>query len=197
MSVFWRLALSLALGALVGVYIGMPLVDSAISLAVFILPPVLSVALDGAIVRKRAAVLWVVGVLVGGCVLLSVGDLLLNVLQGYQKFDSDLFIYTAILAIPGSAVFALGSRGTRFGGTIGLGLGCGALAWLGVGLHNLLIPYLLGYYSDRGPAGGMGSLVFVVLVMLYVLLGFGLALLLAALGVALRVWVAREFGSGK
>jgi hypothetical protein len=59
-----------------------------------------------------------------------------------------------------------------------------------MGLHNLLVPLLFGQYSPSGPSSDFGDLVFVVLLIFY-LLGFGLALLLGFLGALSRLWLAR------
>ena len=54
----------------------------------------------------------------------------------------------AVVLCPLIAAFAVGTRGARLGGTVGLALSCGVLAWVGMGLHNLLAPLLLGQSSS-------------------------------------------------
>ena len=195
-STFTRLALALLIGALAGPWFNLThptALDVALNALVIAVPPLLAVALmktaekttgrDGALLRVGLAVALVV-------VVLPLGDVLLNAIQGFPKFDTTFMIGLAVVLCPLIAAFAVGTRGARFGGTVGLALGCGVLAWVGVGLHNLLVPLLLGQFSPSGPSSDFGDLVFVVLLILYAL-GFVLALLLSFLGALLRLWLAR------
>jgi len=195
-STFTRLALALLIGALAGPWFNLThptALDVALNALVIAVPPLLAVALmktaekttgrDGALLRVGLAVALVV-------VVLPLGDVLLNAIQGFPKFDTTFMIGLAVVLCPLIAAFAVGTRGASLGGTVGLALGCGALAWVGVGLHNLLVPLLLGQFSPSGPSSDFGDLVFVVLLILYAL-GFVLALLLGFLGALLRLWLAR------
>ncbi len=191
-STFTRLALALLIGALAGPWFNLThptALDVALNALVIAVPPLLAVALmktarrDGALVRVGLAVALVV-------VVLPLGDVLLNAIQGFPKFDTTFMIGLAVVLCPLIAAFAVGTRGARLGGTVGLALGCGVLAWVGMGLHNLLVPLLLGQFSSSGPSSGFGDLVFAVLLILYAL-GFVLALLLGFLGALLRLWLAR------
>jgi len=195
-STFTRLALALLIGALAGPWFNLThptALDVALNALVIAVPPLLAVALmktaekttgrDGALLRVGLAVALVV-------VVLPLGDVLLNAIQGFPKFDTTFMIGLAVVLCPLIAAFAVGTRGASLGGTVGLALGCGALAWVGVGLHNLLVPLLLGQFSPSGPSSDFGDLVFVVLLILYAL-GFVLALLLSFLGALLRLWLAR------
>ena len=195
-STFTRLALALLIGALAGPWFNLThptALDVALNALVIAVPPLLAVALmkttekttgrDGALPRVGLAVALVV-------VVLPMGDVLLNAIQGFPKFDTTFMIGLAVVLCPLIAAFAVGTRGARFGGTVGLALGCGVLAWVGVGLHNLLVPLLLGQFSSSGPSSDFGDLVFVVLLIFYAL-GFVLALLLGFLGALLRLWLAR------
>ena len=195
-STFTRLALALLIGALAGPWFNLThptALDVALNALVIAVPPLLAVALtktaekttgrDGALLRVGLAVALVV-------VVLPLGDVLLNAIQGFPKFDTTFMIGLAVVLCPLIAAFAVGTRGASLGGTVGLALGCGALAWVGVGLHNLLVPLLLGQFSSSGPSSDFGDLVFVVLLVLYAL-DFVLALLLGFLGAALRLWLAR------
>jgi hypothetical protein len=123
-------------------------------------------------------------------VILPLGDVLVNAIQSHPRLDTTFVVGMAIVLCPLIAAFTVGTRGARLGGTVGLALGCGALAWVGVGLHNLLVPLLLGQYSSTGPSSDFGDLVFAVLLVFYAI-GFALALLLGLLGAALRLWLAR------
>jgi len=191
-STFTRLALALLIGALAGPWFNLThptALDVALNALVIAVPPLLAVALTktagrgGALPRVGLAVALVV-------VVLPMGDVLLNAIQGFPKFDTTFMIGLAVVLCPLIAAFAVGTRGARFGGTVGLALGCGVLAWVGVGLHNLLVPLLLGQFSSSGPSSDFGDLVFVVLLIFYAL-GFVLALLLGFLGALLRLWLAR------
>lgn len=195
-STFTRLALALLIGALAGPWFNLThptALDVALNALVIAVPPLLAVALtktaenttgrDRALLRVGLAVALVV-------VILPLGDVLLNAIQGFPKFDTTFMIGLAVVLCPLIAAFAVGTRGASLGGTVGLALGCGALAWVGVGLHNLLVPLLLGQFSPSGPSSDFGDLVFVVLLILYAL-GFVLALLLGFLGALLRLWLAR------
>ncbi|HEU4784658.1 MAG TPA: hypothetical protein VFS83_15050 [Ktedonobacterales bacterium] len=175
-STFIRLALALLIGALAGPWFNLThptALDVALNALVIAVPPLLAVALV--------------------VVVLPLGDVLLNAIQGFPKFDTTFMIGLAVVLCPLIAAFAVGTRGARLGGTVGLALGCGVLAWVGVGLHNLLVPLLLGQFSSSGPSSGFGDLVFAVLLILYAL-GFILALLLGFLGALLRLWLARPEG---
>lgn len=194
-STFTRLALALLIGALAGPWFNLThptALDVALNALVIAVPPLLAVALTktagrgGALPRVGLAVALVV-------VVLPMGDVLLNAIQGFPKFDTTFMIGLAVVLCPLIAAFAVGTRGARFGGTVGLALSCGVLAWVGVGLHNLLVPLLLGQFSSSGPSSDFGDLVFVVLLIFYAL-GFVLALLLGFLGALLRLWLARPEG---
>ena len=194
-STFTRLALALLIGALAGPWFNLThptALDVALNALVIAVPPLLAVALTktagrgGALPRVGLAVALVV-------VVLPMGDVLLNAIQGFPKFDTTFMIGLAVVLCPLIAAFAVGTRGAHLGGTVGLALGCGVLAWVGVGLHNLLVPLLLGQFSSSGPSSDFGDLVFVVLLIFYAL-GFVLALLLGFLGALLRLWLARPEG---
>jgi hypothetical protein len=191
-STFTRLALALLIGALAGPWFNLThptTLDVALNALVIAVPPLLAVGLmktarrDGALRRVGLAVALVV-------VVLPLGDVLLNAIQGFPKFDTTFMIGLAVVLCPLIAAFAVGTRGARLSGTVGLALGCGVLAWVGVGLHNLLVPLLLGQFSSSGPSSDFGDLVFAVLLILYAL-GFVLVLLLGFLGALLRLWLAR------
>ena len=186
-----RLALALLIGAVAGPWFNLThptTLDALLNALVIALPPLLAVLMmkarpSGALLRVGLAVALLV-------IILPLGDLLLNAIQGQSAIDTLFLVGMAIVLCPLIAAFAVGTRGPRLGGTIGLALGCGALAWVGTGLHNLLVPLLLGQYARTGPSGDFGDLVFATLLILY-LIGFALALALGVLGAALRLWLAR------
>jgi len=186
-----RLALALVIGAAAGPWFNLtrptPL-DALLNALALALPPLLAVLMakarpNGALFRVGLAVALLV-------IILPLGDLLLNAIQGRPQLDTLFVVGMAVVLCPLIAAFSVGTRGARLGGTVGLALGCGALAWVGMGLHNLLVPLLLGAYSRSGPSGDFGDLVFATLLIFY-LVGFALALLLGVVGAALRLWLAR------
>jgi hypothetical protein len=191
-STLARLALALLIGAVTGPWFNLThpsALDVALNALAIAAPPLLAVWLmksaqpGVALLRVGLAVALVV-------VILPLGDVLVNAIQSHPRLDTTFVVGMAIVLCPLIAAFTVGTRGARLGGTVGLALGCGALAWVGVGLHNLLVPLLLGQYSSTGPSSDFGDLVFAVLLVFYAI-GFALALLLGLLGAALRLWLAR------
>lgn len=187
-----RLALALLIGALAGPWFNLThptMLDAVLNALAIAIPPLLAVLLtkpaqrSGALLRVGLAVAFLV-------VILPLGDVLYNTIQGHPRFDTTFLVGMAVVLSPLVAAFAVGTRGTHLGGTVGLALGCGALAWIGMGVHNLLVPLLLGQYSRSGPSSDFGDLVFATLLVLYVV-GFALALALGVVGAALRLWLAR------
>jgi hypothetical protein len=194
-STFTWLALALLIGALAGPWFNLThptALDVALNALVIAIPPLLAVALMKT--ARRSGALLRVGLAVAlAVIVLPLGDVLLNAIQGFPKFDTTFMIGLAVVLCPLIAAFAMGTRGTSLGGTVGLALGCGVLAWVGMGLHNLLVPLLLGQFSSSGPSSDFGDLVFAVLLILYAV-GFVLALLLGFLGALLRLWLASPEG---
>lgn len=187
-----RLALALLIGALAGPWFNLThptMLDAVLNALAIAIPPLLAVLLtkpaqrSGALLRVGLAVAFLV-------VILPLGDVLYNTIQGHPRFDTNFLVGMAVVLSPLVAAFAVGTRGARLGGTVGLALGCGALAWIGMGVHNLLVPLLLGQYTRSGPSSDFGDLVFATLLVLYVV-GFALALALGVVGATLRLWLAR------
>ena len=186
-----RLALALLIGAAAGPWFNLThptALDALLNALAIALPPLLATIMmkarpHGALLRVGLAVALLV-------IILPLGDILLNAIQGRSQLDTLFVVGMAVILCPLVAAFAVGTRGARLGGTVGLALGCGALAWVGMGLHNLLVPLLLGAYSRSGPSGDFGDRVFATLLIFY-LVGFALALLLGVVGAALRLWLAR------
>ena len=191
-STLTRLALALLIGAVAGPWFNLThptILDAVLNALAIALPLLLAVLLmksanrNGALLRVGLAVALLV-------VILPLGDVLFNAIQGFPKFDTTFLVGMAVVLSPLVAAFAVGTRGARLGGTVGLALGCGVVAWIGMGIHNLLVPLLLGQYSRSGPSSDFGDLVFATLLVLYVV-GFALALALGIVGAALRLWLAR------
>jgi hypothetical protein len=188
------LALALLLGLLAGVYTdssGRAIFDNALAAILLALPPLLAVSFDPALRARPGALARVAAAVALALAAILLGDLLVNALQGQPRLDDGLFVLAALLLIPVSAAFALAGRGPRFRDNAPLAAGCGLVAWLGVGIHNLLIPFLLGFYSPSRNGNDFADLVFAVLVVLYAI-GFGLAALAGLLGAALRAWLLRS-----
>jgi hypothetical protein len=194
-STFTWLALALLIGALAGPWFNLThptALDVALNALVIAIPPLLAVALMKT--ARRSGALLRVGLAVAlAVIVLPLGDVLLNAIQGFPKFDTTFMIGLAVILCSLIAAFAAGTRGTSLGGTVGLAWGCGVLAWVGMGLHNLIVPLLLGQFSSSGPSSDFGDLVFAVLLILYAV-GFVLALLLGFLGALLRLWLASPEG---
>ena len=189
-----RLALALLVGLLAGVYTdssGRAIFDNALAALVLALPPLLAAALDPTLRTRPGALARVAVAVTLALAALLLGDLLVNALQGRPHFDDGLIVLAAILLIPVSAAFALAGRGPRFRDNAALAAGCGLAAWLGAGIHNLLIPFLLGFYSPSRNGNDFADLVFAVLLVLYII-GFALAALAGLLGAALRSWLLRS-----
>ena len=191
-STLTRLALALLIGAIAGPWFNLThptILDAVLNALAIAIPLLLAVLLmksanrSGALLRVGLAVALLV-------VILPLGDVLFNAIQGFPKFDTTFLVGMAVVLSPLVAAFAVGTRGARLGGTVGLALGCGVVAWIGMGVHNLLVPLLLGQYSRSGPSSDFGDLIFATLLVLYVL-GFALALVLGIVGAALRLWLAR------
>ncbi|MGE5334937.1 MAG: hypothetical protein ACM3N4_09585 [Nitrososphaerota archaeon] len=191
---FIRLALAFVIGAAAGPWFNLThptALDVLLNMLVIALPPLLAVLLTkssqrgGALLRVGLAVALLV-------VILPLGNVLLNALQGQRlpQLDTTFVTGMAVTLCPLIAAFAAGTRGAHLRGTVGLALGCGVMAWLGMGLHNLLVPLLLGQFSPSGPSREFGDLVFAVFLIFYVI-GVALALLLGVLGAVIRLWLAR------
>jgi len=189
-----RLALALLAGLLAGIFTdssGRAIFDNALAAVVLALPPLLAASFDPALRARPGALPRVAAALALALAAILLGDLLVNTLQGQPRLDDGLFVLAAILLIPVSAAFALAGRGSRFRDNAALAAGCGLAAWLGVGIHNLLIPFLLGFFTPGRNGNDFADLIFAVLVVLYAI-GFGLAALAGLLGAALRTWLLRS-----
>lgn len=204
---WWRLGIALFMGSLVGQYGGFvtaSLPDVVISWIALALPVVLSVALDRTLVHKGAALIWVTPpVLVLGGLLIA-GTAFPAVWQGYSGDAAFLSLGALILLAPLAAAFAVGVRGGQLAKTGTLAVACAAVAWLGIGIHNVVLPYLLPllsiYYAAviqhatmrAGSGGGilLGTIIILYISLIY-LAGFGLATIAGLLGGALRTRLAR------
>jgi hypothetical protein len=192
-SALIRLALALLAGLLTGVYTdfsGRAPLDNVICAIVLAVPPMAAAFFDPTLRARPAVRLRVAAAVLFTLAAILLGDLLINALQGRPRLDDGLFVLAAILLIPVSTAFAVAGRGPRFRDNAALAAGCSLAAWLGVGIHNLLIPLLLGFYSPSRNGNDFADLIFAVLVVLYVI-GFGLAALAGLLGAALRAWLLR------
>jgi hypothetical protein len=192
------LILSLLLGGLVGGYTDITLstaapIDMIVSGIVLAVPPLLAVQLDPELrQRGRALVLVVIGL---GLVLVvfPLLDVLFNWVQGFPGLDLTTIIAVDLLIAPLVAAFALGACGKRFGPTAGLAIGCGVLAWAGVGLHHILLPYPTGLCRSLNGATEFADLACVVRDIFWVV-GIGLAVVTGLLGAALRTALTWRLG---
>jgi hypothetical protein len=207
-------AIALLMGCLVGGYsVGPPwatlagVVASVLALA---LPVTLSVAVDPAIARRAWTVAGVgaIALLLGG--LLVVGAAFPAVWQDYRSDAAAISVLGAMLLAPLAAGFAVGTLSMRVEpdrGWEGQARACGVLAWAGVGVQALALPYLFPF--ARGlfavlvvhqpvptSSGGFtyGWVAVIPLVLGLILLygvGFGLAAVGGRLGGMLRARLAR------
>lgn len=188
-----RLALALLAGLLAGVYTdssGRAIFDNVLAAFLLALPPLLAVSFDPALRARPGALARVTAAVAFALAAILLGDFLVNALQAQPRLDDGLFVLAVILLMPVSAAFALAGRGPRFRDNAALAAGCGLVAWLGIGIHNLLMPFLLGFFTPGRNGNDFADLVFAVLVVLYAI-GFGLAALAGLLGAALRAWLLR------
>ncbi|HEV8193558.1 MAG TPA: hypothetical protein VGP82_19015 [Ktedonobacterales bacterium] len=191
-----RLVLSLLLGLLVGSYTDITLstatpIDAAISAAVLAVPPLLAVQLDPELRRSgKAQVLVAVGF---GLVLVvfPILDVLFNAGQGFPGLDLTTIIAVDLLIAPLVAAFSLGTRGKRLGSTAGLAIGCGVLAWVGVGLHHILLPYPTGLCRSLNGATEFADLACIVRDIVWVV-GVGVAVVSSLIGATLRIALTRR-----
>ena len=196
--VLLRLILALLLGLLVGDYSDITLstavpLDLIISAVVLAVPPLLTVQLDAELARHgRALILVAVGL---GLVLVifPLLDVLFNLVQGFPGLDLTTVLAADLLAAPLVAAFALGSRGKRFGGTVGLALGCAVLAWVGVGIHHVLLPYPAGLCRSLNGATEFADLVCILKDIIWAV-GIAVAVVAGLIGAALRTAFTRRLG---
>jgi hypothetical protein len=202
----WPLVLALLMGAAVGPYSSFASVtqlDVAFSIVALALPVLLSVALDTAIPGRSVALAKT-----GVCVLVLGGLLLANsmnpaIWRGYAGTAASASVFAAMLLSPLCAGFVSGA-GTdpaapfAYAARKSLAWRCGALAWLGIGIHDFFFPYLLPFIglAINGSSGG-GYVPVVALGALLVLLsaayvtGFGLAIATGLGGEALHARLRR------
>lgn len=185
----WRLGAALIMGALIGPYTGdlyLTRLDVFISATALALPVLLSVAFDRALAHRAVAL-----VLVGVPVLIIEGLVIASVMfpAVWQGGASDAGFYALVaigLLAPVAAGFALGVG--RHAVSPVTAITYGALAWAGVGIHNIVVPYALPlalsavemFITHSQPqnavALGLAILVTVVVGSVY-LSGFGVAVL--------------------
>jgi hypothetical protein len=207
-------ATALLMGCLVGGYsVGPPwatlagVVASAVALA---LPVTLSVAVDPAIARRswKVAAVGTISLLLGG--LLVAGAAFPAVWQGYGSDAAAISVLAAVLLTPFAAGFAVGTVSTRAQpgrGWEGQAIACGVLAWAGVGLQAVALPYLFpiarGFFavlvlhqpvptsSGGFTYGWVAVIPFVLALILLYGIGFGLAAVVGRLGGTLRARLSR------
>jgi hypothetical protein len=189
-NVVVRLGLSLVVGALAGIYAGAaaPVVDGLIALALFLVPPLVSLAVDPRITRKGAAILRymlplalllvIAGVIAWRAASPNLSAPVVSIAQTFQVL--------AILFVPTVAAFAFGSVSTELQSTITLAIGCALAAWVGMGVRNLTQAMLTGSFSGAN-GNDLAFLGLVVIVLLYVL-GFFAVVFEGLLGAWLHAW---------
>lgn len=192
-ALWWRVVAALVIGGLVGAYSASGYagtLDVVISATAVALPVFVRIALDRLLVRKVAAVLQV------GLPILIVGGLATaevaypRIWQAYASWAGLISLSAVALLAPVSAGFAL-TVGSQRDAARRMAIAFGTLAWLGVGVHNIVLPYVIPLLLAAGGvfithaqpqnARNVVELIFAALVTLIVasvyLPGFGLALL--------------------
>jgi hypothetical protein len=178
-AAFARLGLALLFGALIGVYTSFASpgwIDALISGVALLLPPFLGIWRSRALQQKRLASLALIGALAALLIVLTL-------------ISNSVVVVMMVLA-PLTASFTVGSIGGHVGRRWWLAVGCGMAAWIGVGIHNLLIPIFTGFFSPLGPLTGFGDLVLIVVSTLY-LFGLLTSALSGFVGGLVRAWLER------
>ena len=192
-----RLFEALILGALIGGYTNLSVtrgIDALLVGLALMFPPFFGVARDQFSGRKGAALAGVVGfaLLVG--VALTFVAFLLSAGAGPRALDKGVYVTGAMLLVPVTAAFTVGSVGDHVGATARLAAGCGMLAWLGAGIHDLVLPFVAGQVTRSDVTGNFGRIVFAIQLVVFVL-GFAWAVIGGMLGAAARTWLVRTFAS--
>lgn len=182
-SLFWRLAVALLIGGLVGYYTSFSspgMLDVILSDAALLVPMLLHVALDQHIRRSVVALAWAIG---GALLLMGVFFLI----AGPGKAPGAA-VFIMLWLAPVSASFTVGSVvRQRVRRKWRLSVLCGMLAWLGVGIHNLLFAVIAGNFL----ADPIGELELGLAVVLF-LFGFLVAVFTSLLGANLYAWLRRR-----
>jgi hypothetical protein len=115
-------------------------VVSALALGV---PVLIGVGVDSRITRRGITFVCVAAItlLLGG--LLVAGAAYPAVWQGYSNDASFISVLGEMLLAPIAAAFALGARPNPDRDWVAQAMVYGALAWLGVGLQNVILPYII------------------------------------------------------
>ena len=183
LSLYWRLAAALLIGGLVGFYTSFAspgTLDVIVSGAALLVPALLHVALNPHMRRSVAALAWAIG----GALLLCG---LFFLLAGPGNMPGGAVCVMLWLA-PISASFAVGSsQRQRVRRKWRLSVLCGMLAWLGVGIHNLLFAIIIGNVL----ADPIGELLLGLAVVLF-LFGFLVSVFTSLLGANLYAWLRRR-----
>jgi hypothetical protein len=181
-SIFWRLAAALLIGGLVGFYTSFSspgALDVLLSAVALLLPALLHVALDQHLRRSVVGLAWAIG----GVLALSIVFFLL---AGPGKMPAGA-IFVMLWLAPVSASFTVGSLRQRVQRKWRLSVLCGLLAWLGVGIHNLLLAVITGHFL----ADPIGALLLGLAVVLF-LFGFLASVFTSLLGANLYAWLRRR-----
>jgi hypothetical protein len=150
----WMLrGIALLMGCLVGGYwYGAPaqtypgLVAVVVSALALALPVLISVGIDSRITRRGITFVSVAAITLLLGSLLVAGAAFPAVWQGYSNDASYISVLGEMLLAPIAAAFAfatLGARQDPDGNWVAQAIVYSALAWLGVGLQNVILPYIV------------------------------------------------------
>jgi hypothetical protein len=185
-SYFWRLSAALVLGGLVGFYTSFSApgwLDVLLDGAALLLPPLVHLLFDQVRKLKLLTLLWALA----GALALALLFVLIAGPGATPEGDVLLMLWLA----PISASFTVGSVRTRVRRKWRLAVLCGMVAWVGVGLHNLLGAALTGVFAPHGPFGRNGLVFFGLFLTLW-LFGLLIAVLTGLLGAAVHAWLQRR-----
>jgi hypothetical protein len=192
-----RLVEALILGALIGGYTNLSVtrgIDAVIVGTALMLPPFFAVARDRFIGRKGPALACVVAFAAAVGTVLTLAAVLLSSGVGLRAIDKGVYVTGAMVLVPLTVAFTVGSVGDQVRPAAGLAVGCGALAWLGAGIHNLILPFVAGMVAQTDVTGNFGHLVFAIELAVFGL-GFAWAVVAGVIGAAARTWIVRTFSA--
>ncbi len=204
-----RRGAAVLIGGLVGPYtvvLGGKLADVAISAVALGGAVVLGVLLDRTLERKPAALLRVIPpmLILGGLAIAAAADTALW--QGYAADAAWICLIGLMLLTPLGATFALGVRGEAADGSSAPAVMFATLAWVGVGMRNVVLPYLLVLVRAVFIVSSSQELTsyrmlfglslytdLMILTFFVYVCAFGVALPLGLLGATLRTRLTRTF----
>ena len=214
----WGLVGALLIGCLIGPYTSFTpaLLDVILAAIPLVVSVTLSVLVSRPPGRRMTGLIVVLTceiILVG---LAIAGAAFPAIWQGYSNDAQYISLFAEILLTPFAVVFALGALGTsERTGTIPAewAIKCAVMSWLGVGIHNVVIPYLVPIVwaafsvlvlHAQIHSGGFGNALWPIVLAVVVIFisglyaaGFGVAIIGGLFGAALRTRLMRGSRSNR